>query len=159
MQTIETKADPTRVVCGRVEVPGTRPLLVYGTVLPWNSDNLYADKSAKIDAVRRQIGEWRQVRAAHSDCHLIVAGDFNQFMAPQKSNDTLQGAIESGLRELHVTCLTSAARIANRWPHKVIDHIAVSNDLAGQFSFKEAWNAIPNLTDHGGIIVSGVMVE
>jgi len=155
LEQIPTRADPTRVVCARVSPSGMQPFLAYGTVLPWNGDRLYR-KQDKRRAIERQVDEWRSLIQEHHDCSLIVVGDYNQRMSQQKSfpSETLQGAIELGLQELKLTCLTSPQRVGHLWPYHVIDHISVPNEIAAEFCFETAWLADPALSDHGGIVVS-----
>lgn len=155
LEQIPTEADPTRVVCARVSPSEMQPFLIYGTVLPWNGDRLYR-KQDKRRAIERQVEEWRSLIKEHRDCFLIVIGDYNQGMSQQKSlpSETLQGAIELGLQELNMTCLTSPQRVGHLWPHQMIDHISVPNEIAAEFCFETAWLADPKLSDHGGIVVS-----
>lgn len=156
LEPVVTKSDPTRVVCARISPSGMKPLLVYGTVLPWRGDTLYR-KEDKKRAIERQIEEWGSLKKAHHDCSLIVIGDYNQEMAKQKAppTETLQGAIELGLQSLEMTCLTTPQRVGHAWSHEVIDHISVPNEIAAEFEFQTAWLPDPALSDHGGIVVSG----
>ncbi len=157
VKAIPVHADPHRVTCARIAVPGVAPLLVYGTVFPWNSDVLYRDRDAKQQAIQRQFDEMSLLQRKHKDCHFVLAGDFNQFMRPQKMRipRTHQRAIEDGLSTLGVTCVTAPAHVSQSWPHAVIDHIAVDDRISSRFTFKSAWEAQAGLSDHGGIVVQG----
>jgi hypothetical protein len=150
---IPVEADPTRVVCARVDPPGFAPLLIYGTVLPWSTDGLYRDWSSKQEAILRQLAELARLQVQHPDAHLIVAGDFNQFMRPQRTLRTLQRTLEDGLANLGLTCVTASPAVQQECPAHIIDHIAAPTELALRFRFSRAWDPHPSLSDHGGIVV------
>ena len=60
------------------------PLVVYGTVIPYHSDQAHDDGRAarawEVHAatIERQADEWHRIRRLHPGIPLIVAGDFNQ---------------------------------------------------------------------------------
>jgi endonuclease/exonuclease/phosphatase family metal-dependent hydrolase len=67
--------------CALVEVDVNKSLLVYGTVLPWLSDDRRTDltgTAAFIKSLHAQSAEWTVLKREHPQAHLCVAGDFNQ---------------------------------------------------------------------------------
>ena len=158
MSAVTTEMDDGRTACARVAGPDGQKLLVYGTVLPWSADVLYRTKGEKMSAIARQFEDCRRLLAKNDDCRLVIAGDFNQFMAPQKSRETetLQGAIEIGLRNLGMICVTAPSLLGRQVPHQSIDHIAVPAAIADRFASADAWPSSSKLSDHGGIVIAGV---
>ena len=65
-----------------LEPPGRRPIVVYGTVLPWLSspwrDVPAANGAAYAAALEGQARDWATLQRDHSDCDFIVAGDLIQ---------------------------------------------------------------------------------
>ena len=81
---------------------------------------------------------------------LIVTGDFNQQVgqpgyAPSKVLESLRAAIPS-----HLTLATAALGVAGR---RVIDHIALSEDLAARsLGLIDRSHGDRKLSDHHGIV-------
>ena len=110
------------------------------------------------DAVRRRGSEDHQqylvslaeVIKRTSPLRLIVTGDFNQQVgqagyAPSKVQESLRAAIPS-----HLTIATAALGIAGR---RVIDHIALSEDLAVRsLGLIDRSHGDRELSDHHGIV-------
>jgi endonuclease/exonuclease/phosphatase family metal-dependent hydrolase len=172
---LKVSADPARVVAARVEPPGRRPIVVYGTVLPWLGsgwrDVSAADGAAFAAALQEQTRDWKRIQADDSECDLIVAGDLNQDLV-------VAGDLDQGLAEKHfygshanrkvlavalkaggLTCLTGGVddpvRLGGARAHATVDHLCVSARLVTQAQWpRMAWPPGPipteTLTDHFG---------
>jgi exonuclease III len=144
------------------------PMIVYGTVLPWHSDQ--GDKPSKIRVpnwsehyrvIAEQSLEWASLRHEFPGVPLCIAGDLNMniggphWYGTRQGRDGLQGAMEkSGL-----VCVTEHERM-RRFPlrHSLIDHILLPTNLAESACVAAAWEG----TDHEGVRLSdhiGVVVE
>jgi len=83
-QALTLAAEPDRTAAALITPPNSRPIIVYGTVLPWLSDQRRAPVTggdAFIASLAAQSEEWRDLRTKHLTTGLIVAGDFNQDLA------------------------------------------------------------------------------
>jgi hypothetical protein len=159
---VAISSDPTRALAVRVEPPGRRPIVVYGTVLPWLGsawgDVPAAGGAAFAAALNAQSADWKQLAAEHPECDLVVAGDLNQDLVV--SSDLNQGLdvandLDLDLAQKHyygssansaalaeafhapdLTCLTGGVndpvRLGGARAHATIDHLCVSARLAAQ---------------------------
>lgn len=159
-----TCADCRRTVCAVIETPGQRRLVVYGTVMPWHSDQGDDPPQAKLpkwaahDAVvPRQCAEWRALRARFPDADFCAAGDFNTDMASGARYGTEQGigAIVEAMDACGLFCATAPGRIPEgRLPVLPIDHIVLPREWASSTSIVAAWPAFKGvISDHSGLVV------
>lgn len=158
LQTFELSADPTRTVAARIELPMQRHLLVYGTVLPWNADQVHRGAERRQSAVGAQIDEWSTLKSQFRDDWFVLAGDFNQDMGgggPGSSKRVIR-QLNDAFASLGLSCITSPERLRNQnWSHSLIDHIAVSEEIASAFRLAHTWRPDPSsLSDHGGVVMS-----
>ena len=101
----EPTADPVRAVCAVLRQPSGRPLIVYGTVLPWLGSpwRTYpaSGGTAFEAALRVQVADWLRLRRAYPDAALCLAGDLNQdlqaryYYGPEPTRGALRTAIQS----------------------------------------------------------------
>lgn len=149
--------DPERTTAALVDVGDQRPLLVYGTVMPWKGDRGIQDWSEHHRVVAQQCAEWQRLRQDFSQADLCVAGDFNTDMSTGAYYGTRKGIalLNEGLAACDLFCATSSdfAEALNL-PHPPIDHIALPNAWRDMTSIEDAWPAQKGiLSDHSGMVV------
>ena len=80
-------SDPVRSVAVRIAPPHGARIVVYGTVLPWLGSSWRGfpatNGQAFAAALEVQRTDWQQIRLAHPDHGLVVAGDFNQDLSSE----------------------------------------------------------------------------
>ena len=168
MCALPPSSDPTRAVAALIHPPGGRPIVVYGAVLPWVSspwrDVPAAKGAAFAAALDVQSADWRALAAAHPDCDLVVAGDFNQDLAISHyyGSRVNHGALAAALARSGLTCLTAGVddpvSLGGARSHATIDHLCVDASLAARARWPRlAWPLGPGpdkaLSDHFGVAV------
>ena len=160
-------SDPERSAVVRIEPPGSRPVIVYGTVLPWLGSPWNGFPSAGGvafgEALRAQSGDWNELRREHPDCDLIVAGDLNQDLAPKHFYGSTKNrlALENALVAAGLRCVTAGdadpvgRQTEGHWAS--IDHICVSGELAEPVSgpalaWPEGESPDKTVSDHFGVL-------
>jgi endonuclease/exonuclease/phosphatase family metal-dependent hydrolase len=161
---ILTIADPDRTAAALVIPEDDAPLLVYGTVLPWNGDTRskhYRGFNAFTHVLDVQATEWTSLiaitRQQHPEARLCVAGDFNQEWTKDKY------VSEQGRNKLMKMMddprhpLVCATGLNDPLPGKVnrhtIDHICISGpatDFAVGF-WPPTAAELKGLSDHYGL--------
>lgn len=156
--------DPDRTVAALLDAP-VRPLLVYGTVLPWHSDpgpdpTSPAKAWAEMDRVLPlQLAEWADLRRRYPDAALCVAGDLNLNLGGKHVYGTARARnlLLDGLVGLELSCATHADRVPEGWlTHPPIDHVVVPAVWQRTTRVVAAWNGIVEgvrLSDHSGLVV------
>jgi endonuclease/exonuclease/phosphatase family metal-dependent hydrolase len=162
MSRLGASCDPARAIATRVEPPGRRPIVVYGTVLPWLGsswgDVPAANGAAFAAALNAQADDWKRLQADDPGCDLVVAGDLNQDLVVSgdlNQNSGVADHLNVELAEKHfygsranraalaaafqargLTCLTGGVndpvRLGGARAHATIDHLCVSARLAAQ---------------------------
>lgn len=165
IERVARTTDPSRACAARIVPNNSRPLVVYGTVLPWLGSTWQgipaAGGAAFSAALTAQCADWVSLQGAHLDCDFVLAGDLNQdlgtshYYGSRKNRAALQSAIATaGLQ-----CLTSADLdpVPKHAPGNAsIDHICVSKglSLAGSpISWPMTEKPPKNLSDHFGVCV------
>jgi hypothetical protein len=70
--------------CAEILVPSVGPLLVYGSVIPWDKDEGFSKrfKAGRWEEHRRQVkvqtSEWEVLSKSYPEHLMCIAGDFNQ---------------------------------------------------------------------------------
>lgn len=159
--------DNERTAAARLSVPGRRPLVVYGTVLPWLSDArrpVGARGSAGFcAALGLQTADWREIQASEGSPALCVAGDFNQDLAQRHYYGSKQGrtVLRKSITDSGLRCLTAGAPdpVLARGGLASIDHVCVSGGLALRadspvLAWPEADELGGRLTDHFGVVAA-----
>lgn len=162
---IVTGGDRERTVAALIAAP-PGPLIVYGTVLPWNGDMGRLGESPGASGwsefyrvVPQQIEEWKAIRARLPEAALCVAGDFNTDMGTGGYYGTRKGIkmLLEGLAEVSAFCATGPDRQHNTsLEYPPIDHIALPLAWAGATRIAAAWegrSGSPRLSDHSGMVV------
>jgi endonuclease/exonuclease/phosphatase family metal-dependent hydrolase len=141
-------------------------LIIYGTVLPWLGSkwrNIAAARGvAFAAALDAQARDWDNLRARFPDDTLLVAGDFNQDLAPTHCyGSTLnRQRLLDALNRSGLTPLTSGHADpvrASAPPYACIDHSCLSQSAAWSvkrvFCWPDTAKPDPALSDHFGIAV------
>lgn len=163
----ESTADPIRTVCVRVATKQSGPMLVYGTVLPWRTDQRwfpYRGGAAFQQALQGQEEDWRRLRRKYPEDLLCLAGDFNQDLGQRLYAGTALGrtALRQALVNLSLDCLTGdevdpvAKQTAD--VRRNIDHICLDSRFAELPGIRRgAWPntafELKGLSDHFGVWV------
>lgn len=103
-------AKPMHTVCVRVAAEHSGNMLVYGTVLPWRSDDRWLPNrgaEAFLHALQGQ-NDWQRLRQKYPQDVLCVAGDFNQDLGPRLYTGTALGrtGLRNSLSNVALHCLT-----------------------------------------------------
>jgi endonuclease/exonuclease/phosphatase family metal-dependent hydrolase len=155
--------DPNRTAAVLLETP-LGALVVYGTVLPWQSDpGPSGDARGWTEhhrVIPEQAREWASLRAAHPEASLCLAGDLNMNLGGPHYYGTAKGRgmLRAGLEAADLVCVTDADRVPGGWlVHGPIDHICVSATLAAGARVAAAWEGVDgegvHLSDHSGLVV------
>jgi endonuclease/exonuclease/phosphatase family metal-dependent hydrolase len=144
---------------------GSRPLVVYGTVLPWIGSTWQgipsANGAAFSAALNAQLSDWVSLQREHPDCDFVLAGDFNQDMGKSHyyGSRRNQEALQSAIATAKLRCLTAAGLdpvLKHAPSHASIDHICVSAGLVS-VSSPVSWpisdSPQKGLSDHFGVLV------
>lgn len=150
-------ADQKRTVITMLDIGSGDRMLVYGTVIPWQSDRGTNDWSEHHRVIPVQCDEWRTLRRRYPDAALCVAGDYNTDMQTGRFYGTRRGIadLSAGLADCSLFCATTLDRVpAGRLLDPPIDHIALPLDWQDRAKVIVAWP--PNksvLSDHSGLVV------
>jgi endonuclease/exonuclease/phosphatase family metal-dependent hydrolase len=155
--------DSNRTVAAILDAPG-RPLLVYGTVLPWHTDKGSAERARSWEEQYRVIPaqgrEWASLREQHPNVDLCVAGDLNMNLGGPHHYGTRKGRemLRAALDAAGLVCVTETERVpAGKLDHGPIDHVCVSARLASRAKVHDAWEGVDaegvHMSDHCGIAV------
>ncbi|MEL6937773.1 MAG: endonuclease/exonuclease/phosphatase family protein [Cyanobacteria bacterium J06598_1] len=159
-------SDSARTLAVRILPEQTKPIIVYGTVLPWLGSpwrNIpSADGAAFAAALESQLSDWISLQHEHPDCDFILAGDFNQDLAQSHyyGSRKNRAALNLALKSAKLHCLTAGELdpvLEHAPTHASIDHICVSSDLksaAPPISWPALSKPQKNLSDHFGLLVS-----
>ena len=156
---IEIHAQRDRMAGVRIKRQNRPDMVVVGTVLPWNSDSLWPGADGFCRAVSEQAAQWTRIRPPHSDCTLVVAGDFNQSIPGVTRYGSKRGeeTLSAKLLEQDLFCLTPGIVGSTGKPR--IDHICISrNGLQSPYLPAVSEWAVPvsngkPITDHAGVAI------
>ena len=165
IEPIARTSDPSRACAARIVPNGSRPLVVYGTVLPWIGSTWQvipsANGAAFSAALNAQLSDWVSLQREHPDCDFVLAGDFNQDMSTshyygsRRNREALEGAIATaGLQCLTAEALDPVPKHAPN--HASVDHICVSKGLVlvgAPVSWPVSDSPQRKLSDHFGVLV------
>jgi endonuclease/exonuclease/phosphatase family metal-dependent hydrolase len=154
--------EPDRTTAAILDAPG-RPLLVYGTVLPWHTDKgptgIAKNWSEHHRVIPEQGAEWARLRDAHSSATVIVAGDLNTTVGCSRYYGTKRGRqlLDAALVGAGLVCVTAEPnRPEDRVAYPFIDHVCVGKELAGAARIIDAWEGTVDgarLSDHSGVVI------
>ena len=157
--------DGSRCVAGRVEHDALGEIILYGTVLPWNSD-LRAKESSSYqayqEALKAQESDWFRIRRDFPKATVIIAGDFNQGLVDEHfyGSRKKQNLLESAIKEGQLSPLTAGANdpiARDSHPRANIDHIFMASSLVWNLEKTSRWPdtqvPVKSLSDHFGVSV------
>ena len=152
-------AEPERTAAALITLPNGRPIIAYGTVLPWLSDQRRAPltgKEAFLESLAAQSAEWQGLKEKHPDAGLLIAGDFNQDLADKHYYGSRDGreALRASLSQNELICLTADDQdpLVDEPDRASIDHIVVSRDVGvGAIGYWPQGDLPRKLTDHYGV--------
>lgn len=150
---LKVEFDTERTVACEIETPN-RPLVIFGTVLPW-----YNDTKSYDEQIAGQSEDWNRLESAASD-QLCVAGDFNVNVGGDHyyGSRLSRLAVEECLNDSRLKLVTNYDATKSCYPdHGLIDHVAISTNLA---SSVVSIDVLPKrdrdgrpLSDHCGVVV------
>ena len=156
-------SDFARCVAGRVATSEFGEIVLYGTVLPWNTDlRAKASSSYQVFAEELEVqkSDWVKIQRDFPKATLIVAGDFNQGLVDRHyyGSKKKQDLLNSVLKECHLVPLTIGENdpiSRDSFPRANIDHICVASPLKWRFEETTRWPNMPvpdkALSDHFGV--------
>lgn len=135
-------------------------------MLPWRGSTwrgfLSAGGRAFGEALELYGGDWKRLKAKFPKAVLVVAGDFNQDLAPRHcygSRDQRQ-ALRKALKDTDLSATTGGNRdpiAARSAPCARIDHICITGSagltITATFRWPEASEPDRRLSDHFGVAV------
>ena len=155
--------DSSRCVAGRIADSPFGDIIVYATVLPWKTDprgKVSSSYQAFADALNVQKLDWLNIQRDFPDVMLILAGDFNQDLAPWHyyGSTKRRAVLESALVECNLIALTSALNdpiARDSPPMACIDHICMSAGsdwvLESTTRRPDVSKPVASLSDHFGV--------
>lgn len=157
-------ADLKRTTCALLDIGEGRTLVVYGTVMPWHSDQSEHPPATPLPnwsehhrVLPLQIDEWRMLREKYPSAYLCVAGDYNTDMGSGARYGTKQGieTLRTGLEACDLFCATEPGRVpSGKLPVLPIDHISLPRAWEASTNVVSAWPAFKGvISDHSGLVV------
>ena len=162
-------SDTARCTAAFIEHPDIGEIVVYALVLPWIGSEWRDFKSANgvafAEALHTYFGDWQRLRAAFPNALHIVAGDFNQDLAPYHyygskiQRELLEAALAAP--DIKMTAVTADANDPADWNREqryaCIDHICVSEKprlrIGKTVRWPESGKPDQSLSDHVGVAV------
>ena len=156
-------SDPARCVAGRIAETPFGEMILYGTVLPWNTDARAKRSSsyeAFAEALAMQKSDWLRLQQDFPNATLIVAGDFNQGLVDRHyyGSKKKQHLLESILKETRLRPLTAGAGdpiARDSYPRANIDHLCIASKGEWGVAETRRWpcSKVPDrsLSDHFGV--------
>lgn len=151
--------------CAEINVQGIGPLLVYGTVIPWDKDEGFSKlkKAGRWEEHRRQVkvqtSEWEVLSQSYPEHFLCIAGDFNQHrgaIGSYKDGESVSHVTKT-LASCGLTCITQDQEACATLSKPLVDHICLPHRLA-TLSSLTIWpyDETPGvrLSDHHGVKVA-----
>lgn len=151
--------------CAEILIPELRPLLIYGTVLPWDKDKGPTERieTARWEEhhrqVRSQTAEWITLAQSYPEHFLCIAGDFNQHRGAlgayreRRSVDRVTEALATS--SLHCVTVDPPGHEALSKP--LVDHVCLPQWAAAAASVTVLpFDAAPvaGLSDHPVVVVT-----
>lgn len=168
LQPLPATRDEARAVGALVEPGHRRPVVVYGTVLPWLGSSWRGHPGAGgvafAAALEAQLADWLHLRERYRDCDFILAGDFNQDLAIRHHYGSRrnQQVLRSALDTAGLQCLTSGDQDpvwrGTGGYRATVDHICANPELAARALHPAScWPAgrdpQASRSDHFGVVV------
>jgi hypothetical protein len=152
-----------RTVAAIYETPRGE-LLVYGTVLPWHSDQgttgVATNWSEHYRVIPEQAQEWKALRERYPDAALCVAGDLNMDLGEKHFYGTKHGRelLHEALSQAGLACVTRTEHVpAGKLTEPHIDHVCLPQLWAKRAQVVDAWPGTfdgVRLSDHSALVVA-----
>jgi hypothetical protein len=150
-------ADQERTVVALLDTGTERPVIVYGTVLPWKGDRGVPTWDEHDRVIQQQWREWKTLSDLYPDADLVIAGDYNTDMGTGRRYGTKRGIFDlnQAFSECGLYCATSPQLIPEgTLPYPPIDHIAVPKSWQDRTRLAAAWPADRKVhSDHSGVLI------
>lgn len=160
-------SDLTRCTAAHIDHPDIGEIVVYATVLPWHGSEWRGISSTDgvgfSAALSVYAKDWKRIRTEFPNALRVVAGDFNQDLAPYHyyGSKKQRELLEAGLSTSGMVTLTSGANdpidCDPLQRHACIDHICASESTGLRVDNVIRWPAKgkpdPRLSDHFGVAV------
>ena len=160
-------SDESRCTAALIEHPDFGDMTVYATVLPWTGskwrDIEPVGGAAFEAALNLYTLDWKKLREAFPNALHVVAGDFNQDLAPyhyygsKRQRELLQAALTASSMVAHTAGLNDPEGTDPAHRHACIDHICVSDSPATHAMKATRWPETgkpdTQLSDHFGVAV------
>jgi len=150
-------SDRERTLVVKLATGSDRPLLVYGTVLPWKGDRGAFNWDEHHRVIQQQSLEWQAIAAQFPDADLVIAGDYNTDMGTGRHYGTKRGIadLNRNLSECKLYCATAPEHLPpDILPYPPIDHIALPSAWRGRTRIASAWPADRKThSDHSGLVL------
>lgn len=155
--------DPVRSAAALIRPAVGRPMVVFGTVLPWATDSWRGIRGLPgfLAALAVQRADWARLRAEHPNADFVVAGDFNQDLSDRHYYWSREGrvALLAALESAGLVALTAdprdPVRAASNGLRAWIDHICVPAESKWVAAHTSVWPAADTpdrrLSDHYGV--------
>src|SRR5690606_4396572 len=163
--------DPERTVAAVLNTP-LGLMVVYGTVLPWHTDQGVRSQEAQVAnwsehhrVIPLQGAEWNLLRGQYPHALFCVAGDLNTDIGRRHYYGTKLGRslLNTAMKSSDLVCVTSTDRIPEALlDHPPIDHVLLSAPLGDNSVVSSAWSGTQDgvrLSDHSGLVVAIVMPD
>lgn len=160
-------SDAARCTAAHISHPDIGEIVVYATVLPWGGSTWRGIESAGgaafEAALNTYVRDWQNIRSAFPNALRVIAGDFNQDLAPYHyyGSKRQRKLLESGLAEAGVIARTAEANDPIEWKpaqrYACIDHICTSESIGvhvgSTIRWPESGKPDPRLSDHFGVAI------
>ncbi len=159
-------SDQSRAVAVRIVPEKARPLVIYGTVLPWVGSSWRGlpskDGAAFSAALATQLSDWVFFQRSNPQCDFVLGGDLNQDLSAAHYYGSRQNKalLRFALNTAQLVCLTEAEidPVPKHVPtHASIDHICVGTGLT-RVGSPISWPILDkpqrSLSDHFGVVVN-----
>lgn len=155
---------PERSAAVRVDRNPQRPLLIFGSVLPWRTDRRHERRrggAAFVDALSAQTSDWDRLREAHPDAAFCLAGDLNQELSANGPTGTKAGraALIAALSARRLTSVTAGDfdPLLRQGRGPSIDHVVIGEGLHcltdSHRTWPDVWPLPKSMPDHYGVSV------
>lgn len=149
----ELVTDKSRCTAGLINDSEFGPIVIYGVVLPWNSDpRIKGSTSFKVfdDAILNVEADLVKISELHPKVPIILAGDFNQSLASKHyyGSNAKRERLEKFLAHMGLVVLTSGSNdpvFRDSYPNACIDHICLSSSSGFNLVSTSRWPEAPSL--------------
>ena len=165
-QKISLESQTYETACVSIELDSNRPLLVYGTIIPYRNEKvvgleklppgqayiaLWDEHKA---AIAHQGNDWETLIQKYPNHALCVAGDFNQSRnnTGWYSTPEVEDLLTKQLDRSQLTCITTKdITLAKR---QTVSHICISQGFAkiDHVSGWENFEGAIKMSDHNGVV-------